>query len=65
MNPRTAILSALLVIGLAATGQAEENVTIGELLKSPGSYQAKLIVVRGTVRNAPATRGTIPNAARL
>ncbi len=52
----TLFVSALLVIGLAVTGQAEDRVTIGELLKSPGSYQAKSIIVRGTVRNAPRYR---------
>lgn len=56
MNRWAGFASTLLVIGLAGVTAAEDVVTIGDLLKSPGSYQAKTIIVHGTVRNAPHYR---------
>ena len=56
MSRWTVLVSALLVIGPVGIVAAEDLVTIGELLKSPGSYQAKTIIVHGTVRNAPRYR---------
>jgi len=46
----------LLVVGLARIAGAEDVVTLGNLLKSPESYQARTVIVHGTVRNAPPYR---------
>jgi hypothetical protein len=44
------------VVGWTGAVMAEDVVTIGDLIKSPGSYQTKTIIVRGTVSNAPSYR---------
>jgi len=54
------LIGILIVMGLANIVTAEDTVTIGDLLKSPGSYQAKTVIVRGTVRNAPHYRAEDP-----
>ena len=50
----------LLLIGWAGAAMAEDLVTIGDLLKSPESYQARTIIVHGTVRNVPPYRREDP-----
>jgi len=60
MANRLAGFVGLLLVGWAGAVMAEDVVTIGDLLKSPGSYQAKAIIVRGTVSNAPHYRREDP-----
>jgi len=60
MTNRLAGFVGLLLIGWTGAVLAEDLVTIGDLLKSPGSYQARTIIVRGTVNNAPRYRREDP-----